>query len=248
MSGGGGGRAGRGATADAPAADAGRPGTTPAGGARAAQRKDRLYQWLPPFDDASRKVLYENTHAHDRRPLLARHAGRCSSPSAPGRTRIEYAVYLADTDEDATRWRAIAPTTSTPTRARSSSTRGGGGGGARPAAGGGRGGGGGGGGPVQLSADGSSVFFQGTTYDKNPNEVGPKTLHRQGRDQDRREAAHLRERQQQRLRARLDGHRRRRRRSSSSRARARPTCRSSSSSTAARRIAADEEPGSARRT
>jgi dipeptidyl aminopeptidase/acylaminoacyl peptidase len=29
---------------------------------------------------------------------------------------------------------------------------------------------------VLLSADGSSVFFQGTAYDKNPNEVGPKTF------------------------------------------------------------------------
>ena len=27
-----------------------------------------------------------------------------------------------------------------------------------------------------LSADGTSVFFQGTVYDKNPNEVGPKTF------------------------------------------------------------------------
>ena len=43
-------------------------------------------------------------------------------------------------------------------------------------AGGGRGGGGGGAGPVQLSADGASVFLAGTAYDKNPSEVGPKTF------------------------------------------------------------------------
>ena len=51
--------------------------------------------------------------------------------------------------------------------------RGGGGGGR--AGGGGRGGGGGGG-PVLLSGDGSSVFYQGTIYDKNPNDVAPKTF------------------------------------------------------------------------
>jgi hypothetical protein len=47
-----------------------------------------------------------------------------------------------------------------------------------PAAGpGGRGGAGGpGGGIVQLSGDGNSVFMQGTAYDKNPLEVGPKTF------------------------------------------------------------------------
>ena len=42
--------------------------------------------------------------------------------------------------------------------------------------GGGRGGGGGGGGPVLLSKDGSSVFFQGTVNDRNPQQVGPKTF------------------------------------------------------------------------
>ena len=35
---------------------------------------------------------------------------------------------------------------------------------------------GGGGGQVLLSADGSSVYFAGTAYDKNPNEVGPKSF------------------------------------------------------------------------
>ena len=31
-------------------------------------------------------------------------------------------------------------------------------------------------GPVLLSADGTSVFFQGTVYDKNPNQVAPKNF------------------------------------------------------------------------
>src|SRR4029453_4860876 len=50
----------------------------------------------------------------------------------------------------------------------------GGGGGSR--AGGGRGGGGGGTGPGLMSAGGASVFFQGSVYDKNPNQVGPKNF------------------------------------------------------------------------
>ena len=90
-----------------------------------------------------------------------------------------------------------------------------------------RGGGGGGGGrgpavavdaaaraaaaaPVQLLGRRRQRVLPGHVYDKNPNQVAPKTLHRQGRDQDRREEADLRERQQQRVRARLDGPRRRR--------------------------------------
>ena len=44
------------------------------------------------------------------------------------------------------------------------------------AGGGGRGGGGGGTGPVLLSADGTSVYMQGSTYDRAPNDVGPKTF------------------------------------------------------------------------
>ncbi len=35
---------------------------------------------------------------------------------------------------------------------------------------------GGGSGQVMLSGDGTSVFYEGTVYDKNPEEVGPKTF------------------------------------------------------------------------
>src|SRR5262249_46216585 len=54
----------------------------------------------------------------------------------------------------------------------------GGGGGGRGAGGGGggRGGAGGGAGPVLLSADKTAGFFEGTTYDKNPLDVGPKSF------------------------------------------------------------------------
>ncbi|HSP92371.1 MAG TPA: hypothetical protein VLN08_15765, partial [Vicinamibacterales bacterium] len=48
--------------AAAPAATAGRGGRGGAGGegGQQARRPDRLYQWLPPFDKASLKVLFEN--------------------------------------------------------------------------------------------------------------------------------------------------------------------------------------------
>jgi dipeptidyl aminopeptidase/acylaminoacyl peptidase len=167
---GGRGRGGRGAAADtAPATDqeGGR-------GARAPQRKDRLYQWTAPFDDASRKVIYENN---------TRMTGVRYSPDTKiiffsernGQNALEYAVNLAEPAQRYTlaRYRAddiyVNPGSLV-------GVRGGGGGGGRGGGGGGRGGGGGGGGPVLLSADGNSVYFQGTAHDKNPNEVGPKTF------------------------------------------------------------------------
>jgi dipeptidyl aminopeptidase/acylaminoacyl peptidase len=159
--------AGRGTAAPAAAADdSGR-------GARAPERKDRLYQWLPPFDDASRKVLFEST---------TRINGLRFSPDMKmiffneraGQNTVEYAVSLA---EPAQRY-TLARYRFDDVYANPGSlvgVRGGGGGGGR-GAGGGRGGGGGGGGPVMLSADGASVFMQGTAYDRNPNDVGPKTF------------------------------------------------------------------------
>jgi dipeptidyl aminopeptidase/acylaminoacyl peptidase len=166
------GRAGRGAPADAPAADAG-AGDDAGRGARAAQRKDRLYQWLPPFDEASRKLLYEST---------TRMTGVRFSPDMQmmffteraGQNTIEYAVDMTDTTKRYTlsRYRADDVLANPGSLL---STRGGGGRGG-PAAGGGGRGGGGSTAPVQLSADKQSVFFQGATYDRNPNQVGPKTF------------------------------------------------------------------------
>ena len=144
--------------------------------ARAApQRKDRLYQWLPPFDDGEPEGDLREHHAHDRAIATRPTCRSCSSASAPDRTRVESAVYLAETAKRYTlaRYRADDVYANPGSLV---STRGGGGGGGAAARGGGRGGGGGGSGPVLLSADGASVFFQGTVYDKNPNEVGPKTF------------------------------------------------------------------------
>ena len=165
----GGSRAGRGGR-DRGAAAA---GDQPAGrGARAPQRPDRLYHWLPPFDEASLKVLYESN---------TRMSGVRFSPDMKmfvaserqGQNVVEFAVYLDQTSER----HVLARYRSDDVYANPGSilsVRGGGGGGGR----GGRGGrgGGGGGGPVLLSPDGTAIYRQGNVYDRNPDEVGPKTF------------------------------------------------------------------------
>jgi len=144
------------------------------GGRGQQQRPDRLYQWVPPFDEASRKMLYENN---------TRMQGHRFSPDMTvlfaterqGQNEIQFAVYLDQKEKH-----TLARHRSDDVYADPGSlvaVRGGGGGG-RGGGRGGRGGrgGGGGGGPVLLSPDGTSVYFQGTAYDRNPNEVGPKAF------------------------------------------------------------------------
>jgi dipeptidyl aminopeptidase/acylaminoacyl peptidase len=158
------------------AAPGGRGATTggQAGRGQAAQRKDRLFQWLPPFEDKSAKLLYEN---------LTRMTGHRFSPDmqtllwreTSGQNTIEYALNLKDTTQKYTLARfATDDQAANPGTIITARGAGGGGRGGAPA--GGRGGGGAGGGIVQLSADGSSVFYQGTVYDKNPEQVGPKSF------------------------------------------------------------------------
>lgn len=168
------GRGGRGAGRGAAAtAD-----DTQGGGGRAAQgppRKDRLYQWLPPFAEGSAKALYEST---------TRMANHRFSPDMQtlfvseraGQNTVEYAVALSDTARRYTlaRYRTddvyVNPGSLV-------MVRGGAPAGGRGAGGGGRGGfTGPGGGIVQLSADKESVFYQGSVYDKNPQDVGPKSF------------------------------------------------------------------------
>ena len=148
---------------------------TPGRGGRGAQpqRKDRVYQWNAPFDDASRKVIYENS---------TRITGHRFSPDMQilffseraGQNTIESAVFLSEPGRKYTlaRYRTDDVYANPGSLL---STRGGGGGGRGAGGGGGRGAGGGSG-PVQLSPDGQSVFFQGSVYDRNPNEVGPKSF------------------------------------------------------------------------
>ncbi|HOQ60363.1 MAG TPA: prolyl oligopeptidase family serine peptidase [Vicinamibacterales bacterium] len=177
---------------DAPAADAakdgaaappptkggrgGRAGSESGEGGPGARRPDRLFQWLPPFDQASLKPLFEHSARMSNHRFSPDHQVLFFSERS-GRTTVEYAVYLNEPEKRyvlaRTRQDDVYSNPGTIVMAR------GGAGGGRGGAGGpgGRGGAGGpGGGVVQLSADGASVFFQGTLYDKQPEEVGPKTF------------------------------------------------------------------------
>jgi dienelactone hydrolase len=180
----GGGRAGRGA------AGGGRGAAAAGGGTNAPQgppRKDRVMQWLPPFNDTSTKLVYENAttmSGHRYSPDMT----MLFYSETAGQNTTVYAVNLA---EPATRYPvsqtrgggaggragggAAAGADADPnTPGTLVSARGGGGGGR--GGGGARGGGAGGGGPVLVSADKSAVFLEGTVYDKNPDAVGPKTF------------------------------------------------------------------------
>jgi dipeptidyl aminopeptidase/acylaminoacyl peptidase len=169
------GRAGRG-RAGAGRGAAAQDGAGQEGGraARGPQRKDRLYQWTAPFDDASKKVILESE---------TRMTGMRYSPDMKmvffseraGQNTVEYAVTLAEPSQRHT----LARYNTEDIYANPGSligTRGAAAAGGRGAGGGGGRGGGTPAGPVQLSADGSSVFFQGSLYDKNPTAVGPKTF------------------------------------------------------------------------
>jgi hypothetical protein len=167
------------------------------GGARPAARPDRVYQWLPPFDDASKKVIYESAtrlSSHRFSPDMQ----MLFATERDGQNTVEFAVNLSEpaTRHVLQRYRTGGDQVNNPGSL--VMVRGGGGGGGR---GGGRGGGGGGGGIVQLSADRSSVFYQGTAPRREPAGGRHEDLPRQGRHCQRREAAPLRERQRWRLRA-----------------------------------------------
>ncbi len=139
---------------------------------QAARRKDRVFQWLPPFDEKSLKIVCEsNTRMSGHR--FSPDMQMLFASERSGQDTVEFAVDLKAPEKRFTlaRYRADDIYANPGSIAM---TRGDGGGGR---GGGGRGGaGGGGGGTVLLSADGSSVFYQGTAYDKAPEANGPKTF------------------------------------------------------------------------
>jgi dipeptidyl aminopeptidase/acylaminoacyl peptidase len=145
------------------------------GGAQAATppRPDRVYQWMAPFTDATKKVIYENAtrmtghrFSEDMQLLFYRETAN--------QQNVDYAVDLAAPAERHTlaRYRTDDFYANPGTLMSVS----GGGGGGRGGGGGGRGGGAGGGGAVLLSADRANVFYSGTVYDKAPEQTGPKTF------------------------------------------------------------------------
>jgi len=144
-----------------------------AGGGRGeqgnARRPDRVMQWLPPFDSTSSVVVYEqNTRMQGHR--FSDDMGMLFFTERSGQNVSEFAVRL---DDPSSRHQLVRYSNSdfydNPGSLVSTSGGGGGRGGF-----GGRGGGGGG--SVMVSGDGGHVFYQGTVYDENPTEVGPKTF------------------------------------------------------------------------
>lgn len=137
------------------------------------RRKDRVMHWSPPFDSSSLKVLYESgtrLSSHRFSPDMQ----ILFLTERTGQNVHEYALYLSDPSRKHTlaRYRAndvyAAPGTLLSTRGAVSAGGFGGGGG--------RGGGSGANDVVQLSSDGEHVFYVGTQYDRNPAEVGPKSV------------------------------------------------------------------------
>lgn len=142
--------------------------------AGAGERKDRVMQWLPPFDRSSLRVVYE----HDMRMsnhLFSRDMEILFVSERDGSTTRELAIYLDDPSKTYTlaRYRTgnmyAHPGSLVTTRGGADGGRGRDG---RPGAGEtvdeGR--------TVQFCSDGEHVFFLGRQHDPKPREVGPKTF------------------------------------------------------------------------
>jgi dipeptidyl aminopeptidase/acylaminoacyl peptidase len=144
-------------------------------GRPSSRRKDRVMQWLPPFEKDAAKAIYESPgrlsnhrYSPDMQTLFV--AERTEQNT------VEYAVELADSAKRfiLARYRTddVYANPGFLVMVRSTGTAPAGRG-----AGGGRGGfTGPGGGIVLLSKDKTSVFYQGTVNDKNPQEIGPKAF------------------------------------------------------------------------
>jgi dipeptidyl aminopeptidase/acylaminoacyl peptidase len=173
------GRGGRGAGRGAPGAQ----------GQNAPPRKDRLMAWMPPFDAASAKLIYENPTTMANARFSPDNQILFFNETAGGNTTL-YAVYLNDAAQryslQVTRGGGAGRAGGGGANAQASDdpntggslvgVRGTAGGGGRGGGGGFGRGGGGGAGPVMLSADKAAVYFEGTTYDKDPLQVGPKSF------------------------------------------------------------------------
>jgi dipeptidyl aminopeptidase/acylaminoacyl peptidase len=132
-------------------------------------RKDRVMQWLPPFDEGSLNVVYENDRRMTSHRFSPDHAILFASERR-GSDVHEFAVFLDDPETRLTLVRYDSDDFyANPGRLLTDD--------GRVSAGGrfGRfGGGGGGGETVQLSADGESVYFAGTVYNEDPMAEAPK--------------------------------------------------------------------------
>ncbi len=149
-----------------------RAAADPDEGEDGARRKDRVMQWLPPFNEANKAVVYES----DRRMSAHRYSadGQVLFAKETARGNVhEFAVLMENPSEKHTLARYDSddvyenPGSLIPGR------------GALPT--GGRfnrfaRAGGQAGTPIKLSTDGSAAFYLGTAYSENPLEVGPQTF------------------------------------------------------------------------
>lgn len=142
-------------------------GEAPAGERAPTRRKDRVMQWLPPFDSASARVVY----ASDTRLGSVQYSTDPKliflSESARGSTHV-YAVSLDEPTKKHTIYRHRTedfhsnPGTLITTTSVGAGSSGGFGGFRGPS------------GLVRLSSDGGSVYLSGVVYSKNPMEEAPR--------------------------------------------------------------------------
>jgi dipeptidyl aminopeptidase/acylaminoacyl peptidase len=136
-------------------------------------RMDKVIKWVPPFGEDDKTVLYEQRtrmswHRFDP------HMGILFADEGRGGNAKVFAVFLDDPEEKHVIYEHDSDDFYENPGSLMTVRGGGGGGGFRGFFGRGGGGGpGGSGAKVQMSADGSSVFLQGTQYDEDPMEVAP---------------------------------------------------------------------------
>ena len=132
-----------------------------------AKRKDRVFQWLPPFDNSSIKLIYENEdrignlqYSPDTQTLFM-------TETVDGSEHL-FAVRVSEPKTKHTIYKHKTTDIYIDPGSLMARSLGGGGGSGR---GGGPGGGGGGGATVvRVASDGQSVFLSGTQLSKNPQE------------------------------------------------------------------------------
>ena len=127
------------------------------------RRKDRVFQWLPPFDSASMTAIYEN-NTRLQNVRYSEDAQTLFLTERQGQNGHDFAVFLSDTSTKHTIWRGR----------RASGRRGGFRGGGRTPSlmtkrlGNGTS-------AVRVSQDGNSVFLSGTEFHDDPMQDGPQS-------------------------------------------------------------------------
>ena len=152
--------------------DEAEPEDEPLGDDRPDRRKDRVMQWLPPFDSTTLSVVYESDNRMSAHRFSADMAILFVTERRSEKV-LEYAVFLDDPETAAHTLVAYDSEDFYSTPGNLVMT-----GGALPATGGRfrRGRVDVGDRSVQLSADGGYVFFYGTRYNEDPLEVSPVTF------------------------------------------------------------------------